>query len=230
MRASPRALRTRCSCSRKTRCSRRPGPMRTALRTPTTRISCARAGPRTRSSRRSGSSTSTRCQTTCVSLRRCACAIRRRRSRTLPSAVARRPRRPPPTGGCADYSSSRSESRTTYNSSSARIGAQSYSATAGPRSSGYGFRPRPSPRSRVWCKDREGRPRSFPVRPPLRFSRRTLQRVGTVICGGGTLWAGLDGGGVVCGEGRGALCAGRCCLPSWALRAWFLRSVRPQRR
>src|SRR6195256_295722 len=44
--------------------------------------------------------------------------------------------------------------------------ASSYSATAGPRSSGVGFRPRPSPRSRVWCKDREGRPRSFPVRPP----------------------------------------------------------------
>ena len=59
-RSSPPARPTPCSCSRRARCSRRSAPTRTGSRTPTTRISSARAAPRTRSSRRCASSTSTR--------------------------------------------------------------------------------------------------------------------------------------------------------------------------
>src|SRR5262252_2351617 len=178
---------TSSSHSRSRLCSPRPEPTPTASRTPTTRISCARAARRTPSSRRCTASTSTRFPTTCVRSRCSGCAIRlRRRRNSLAAASPHSPRRPPivDCGVCRIFLAPECLVIRCKFSSAATV-QRVILASAGSRSSGGGFRPRlPSGLERV--RDREGRPRSFPVRPPA--VRNPRQNCGELLISSVRAW------------------------------------------
>jgi hypothetical protein len=145
----------------------RHAPTPTASPMPTTRTSSARAALRTHSWRRSTASTSMRFPTSCGISPSSASGIRPRRPRSSPAARGRRSRRRAPTGGsgvCRSFHRPETASLSVA-SLLARQQPGSHTGCGGSCSSGGGFRPRPLP-SLERVRDREGRPRSFPVRPP----------------------------------------------------------------